>query len=464
MEIKNLIKEEKFEKIDFAQPENYVLKLKPGLNEETIKEISNYKNEPKWMLDFRLKSFEIFKGKALPNWGVDLSNINFDEIIYYIKPWERKASSWEELPQEIKTTFERLGIPEQERKFLGGIGGMYESEIVIHKIREQLAKKGIIFTDPESALKQHEELFKKWFGKIVPPGDNKFAALNSAVWSGGSFIYVPKDVEVELPLQAYFRINSRNVGQFERTLIIADEGAKVTYIEGCSSPLYTKNSLHAAVVEIIALKNAHVRYITIQNWSRNVYNLVTKRAFAYENASVEWFDFNCGSKATMKYPCVYLLGERAKANTISISIANRDQHQDAGAKVLHLAPNTSSKIISKSISLNGGRTSYRGLLKIIAKAKNSKSFVKCDALLLDKFSRSDSYPTTQVDAKNAIVAHEASVGKIDENKIFYLTSRGLNENEAKTLILLGFMSDFVNVLPLEQAIEFKKLIELELEK
>jgi len=452
-----------YSKYDFKNPINYAIHFPKGLNEKIVEEISRIKNEPEWMRKFRLNAYEIFKQKPMPMWGGDLSKINFDDITYFAKPTEKKAKSWEELPEEIKKTYERLGIPEAERKFLAGVEVMYESEVVYNKVRKDLEKQGVIFCDTDSALQNYPDIFKRYFGKVVPPADNKFAALNSAVWSGGSFIYVPEGVKVELPLQAYFRINASNIGQFERTLIIAEKNSDVTYIEGCSAPIYSTDSLHAAVVEIIAKENAHVRYITIQNWSSDVYNLVTKRAFAYENAFVEWIDSNIGSKVTMKYPSVYMLGKNAKANILSIAFANKNQHQDTGAKAIHLAPNTSSKITSKSICVNGGRTSYRGLVKVIKGATNVKSSVRCDALILDDKSRTDTYPYMEIDENDATITHEASVGKIGEDKIFYLTSRGIPEQEALSMIVLGFIEEFIRELPLEYAVEFNRLIKIEME-
>ncbi|VVB65391.1 Uncharacterised protein [Candidatus Gugararchaeum adminiculabundum] len=440
-----------------------VFRTGKGLSRELIKEISAMKNEPKWMREFRLNSYEIFLKKNPPSWGPDLSQANFEHITYYLKSSDRPERKWEDVPEGIKRTFDRLGVPEAEKKFLGGVGAQYESETVYHHLKESLEKQGIIFCSTDQALQEHEEIFREWFGKIVPPSDNKFAALNSAVWSGGSFIYVPKGVEVKLPLQAYFRINERAMGQFERTLIIVDEGAKVHYIEGCTAPTYSSDSLHAAVVEIIAKKNSQVQYTTIQNWSNNVYNLVTKRSHAYENARVYWLDGNIGSKATMKYPSVYLMGAGAKADLLSIAFANKGQHQDAGGKVFHLAPNTSSRIVSKSISKGGGRTSYRGLALVKKGAKNSTVSVKCDALMLDKFSRSDTYPSMKIDENDATVSHEASVGKLSDDQVFYLRSRGLSESDARSMIVLGFIEDFVKELPLEYAVELNRLVKLEME-
>jgi Fe-S cluster assembly protein SufB len=452
-----------YSKYDFKNPVNYVITLPKGLSEKIVEEISRIKNEPEWMREFRLKAFEIFKQKPMPMWGGDLSKINFDNITYFAKPTERKVKSWEELPEEIRKTYERLGIPEAERKFLAGVEVMYESMVVYDRVKKELEKQGVIFCDTDSALQNYPDIFKKYFGKVVPPSDNKFAALNSACWSGGSFIYVPEGVKVKMPLQAYFRINAANMGQFERTLIIAEPDSEVTYIEGCSAPIYSTDSLHAAVVEIIAKENSHVRYITIQNWSGDVYNLVTKRAFAYENAFVEWIDANIGSKVTMKYPSVYMLGRNSRANILSVAFANKDQHQDTGAKAIHLAPDTSSKITSKSICMNGGRTSYRGLVKVAKGATNVKSSVRCDALILDDKSRTDTYPYMEIAENDATITHEASVGKIGEDKIFYLTSRGIPESEALSMIVLGFIEEFIKELPFEYAVEFNRLIKIEME-
>lgn len=452
-----------YSKYDFKDPERFVYKIQRGLSREVIEEISAIKNEPRWMRDFRLESYEHFVKKPMPFWGADLKPINFDEYIYYMKTTDKTGKSWDEVPEYIKKTFDRLGIPEAERKFLAGVGAQYESEMVYHSIREDLKKKGVIFVDTDSALKEYPEIFREHFGTVVPPADNKFAALNSAVWSGGSFIYVPKGVKVEIPLQAYFRINAKAMGQFERTLIIADEGASVHYVEGCTAPIYSRDSLHSAVVEVIAKKGAKVRYTTIQNWSKNVYNLVTKRAVAYENATVEWIDGNLGSKVTMKYPCVYLLGRGAKAEILSVAYAGRDQHQDAGAKVIHVAPDTTSTITSKSISKNGGRATYRGLLKVHKGATNVKANVRCDALILDEYSRSDTYPTMEIEEELVSIGHEATVGKISEDQIFYLMSRGLSESEALTAIILGFIEPFSKELPMEYAIELNRLIQLEME-
>ncbi len=450
-------------KYGFHDPEQYTFKIERGLNADIIRRISEHKKEPEWMTEIRLKAYEVFTQKKMPNWGGDLSKIDFQNIIYYVKPSEKAESDWENVPESIKNTFEKLGIPEAERKFLGGVGAQYDSETVYHNLREDLTKKGVIFTDMDTAVKEHPEIVKKYFGTIIPMEDNKFVALNTATWSGGSFVYIPKNVHVDIPLQAYFRINTKNMGQFERTLIIAEEGASVHYVEGCTAPTYSSDSLHAAVVEVIALPRSKIRYTTIQNWSNNVYNLVTKRAYAYEDATVEWIDGNLGSKLTMKYPSVYLVGKNAKADILSVAFAGKGQHQDAGAKVVHLAPNTTSTIVSKSISKGGGRASYRGLLKIAKGATNSKSNVRCDALLLDEESRSDTYPYIEIDEDTATMGHEATVGKVGEEQIFYLMSRGLTEEEALTMIILGFIEPFSKELPMEYAIELNKLIKLEME-
>jgi Fe-S cluster assembly protein SufB len=413
-----------YSKYDFKDSTDlYVYTSKKGLSRGTVEEISRIKNEPEWMLDFRLRSYDIFMKKPMPVWGGDLSKINFQNIFYYTKASEKQSKSWDDVPDSVRKTFDKLGIPEAEKKFLAGVGAQYESETVYHNLREDLSKQGVIFSDTDTAVKEHPDILKKYFGKVIPPEDNKFAALNSAVWSGGSFIYVPPNVKIELPLQAYFRINAENIGQFERTLIIADEGSEVHYIEGCTAPVYTTESLHSAVVELIAKKNAKIRYTTIQNWSKDVYNLVTKRAYAYENARVEWIDGNIGSKLTMKYPGVYMLGRNAHAEVVSIAFAGSDQHQDAGAKAVHLAPDTTSRITSKSVSKQSGRTTYRGLLHVAKGATGVKSNVRCDALLLDETSRTDTYPYVEVNEDDATISHEASVGKIGEDQIFYLMSQ-----------------------------------------
>ncbi len=452
-----------YSKYAFSDPELYVYKAKRGLSREIVEEISRLKNEPSWMTEFRLKAYDIFITKPMPTWGADLSEIDFNNIIYYIKPTEKKGRSWEEVPEYIKRTFERLGIPEAERKFLAGVEAQYESEVVYSSIRKDLESKGVIFTDMDTAVKEYPDIVKKYFGTVVPPNDNKFAALNSAVWSGGSFVYVPEGVEVDIPLQAYFRINAASVGQFERTLIIAEPYSKVHYIEGCTAPIYSTDSLHAAVVEIIAKKGAKVRYTTIQNWSTNVYNLVTKRAFAYEDATVEWVDGNIGSKVTMKYPAIYLLGKGAKGEVISVAYAKKGQHQDTGAKIYHLAPYTTSRITSKSISKDGGRTSYRGLIYVAKGAKYVKSSVRCDALLLDDLSRTDTYPYEEIQDDTAIVTHEATVSKIGEDQLFYLMSRGIPEVDALNMIVMGFLEPFVKELPMEYALELNRLIKLEMQ-
>ena len=450
-------------KYGFHVDEEYVFKAKKGLSEEIVREISAIKKEPSWMLDFRLKSLKAFWEKPMPKWGANLGTIDFQDIYYYLKPTEGQVKDWNQLPEGIKSTFDRLGIPEAERNFLAGAGAQFDSETVYHKIREDLEQLGVIFTDMDTALREHSNIVKKYFSTVIPHNDNKFAALNSAVWSGGSFVYVPEGVKVELPLQAYFRINAQNMGQFERTLIIVEPGSFCHYIEGCTAPVYATDSLHAAVVEVIASENSRVRYTTIQNWSNNVYNLVTKRAFAYRNATVEWIDGNLGSKITMKYPAVYLLEEGAKADILSIAFAGKGQHQDAGAKAVHMAPNTTSTIISKSISKGGGRTTYRGLLNVAENAVNSKSHVKCDALILDSESASDTVPYMEINNKNVNIGHEATTGKVSEDQVFYLMSRGLSEQHAMTMIVSGFIEPFVKELPLEYAIELNRLIQMEME-
>jgi Fe-S cluster assembly protein SufB len=453
-----------YSKYDFKDStEKYVYTTKKGLSKEVVEEISRMKGEPQWMLDFRLRSYEIFMKKPMPNWGGSLGQIDFNNIYYYAKASEKTEKDWDNVPAEVKATFDKLGIPEAEKKFLAGVGAQYESEVVYHSLREDLAKQGVLFLDTDTALKEHPEVFKKYFGKIIPPEDNKFAALNSAVWSGGSFIYVPKGIKVDLPLQAYFRINKENIGQFERTLIIADEGAEVHYIEGCTAPVYSSESLHSAVVELIAMKGAKLRYTTIQNWSNDVYNLVTKRAYAYEGARVEWIDGNIGSKLTMKYPGIYLLGQRAHGETLSIAFAGKNQHQDTGAKMIHLGPNTTSRITSKSVSKNNGRTTYRGLLHVAKGATNVKASVRCDALLLDDISKTDTYPYMEINQEDATVTHEATVGKIGDEQIFYLMTRGFTEEEALTLIVNGFIEPFTKELPMEYAVELNRLIKMEMD-
>jgi Fe-S cluster assembly protein SufB len=458
------VNEEYLQKYGFYEPENYTFKSRKGLDEEIVKEISWMKGEPEWMMRFRLAALAAFNSKPMPNWGGEaLRDINFDDIYYYIKPTDKQAHSWEELPKEIKDTYDRLGIPEAEKKYLAGVGAQYESEVIYHNLAKELEAQGVIFLDTDSGLREHPELFRQYFGTIIPYTDNKFAALNSAVWSGGSFIYVPPGVKIEMPLQAYFRINAKNVGQFERTLIIVDEGAQVHYVEGCTAPVYSSDSLHSAVVEIIVKKGARCRYTTIQNWSTNVYNLVTKRAAAYEGATMEWVDGNLGSKLTMKYPSVYLMEPGAHGEILSIAFAGRGQHQDAGGKVVHAAPNTTSKIVSKSISKDGGRTSYRGLLKVYRDATNSRSNVVCDALLLDEHSRSDTYPYIEVDNDNVVIGHEASVSKIGEEQLFYAMSRGVSEEDASTMVVSGFIEPLVKELPMEYAVEMNRLIALQME-
>nr|MBN2276160.1 Fe-S cluster assembly protein SufB [candidate division Zixibacteria bacterium] len=453
------------EKYGFHDPEEYFHKGAKGLNHEVVEMISRMKQEPDWMRDFRHRALDTFLAKPMPRWGNTeiLNAIDFDNIYYYIKPIEKRGESWEDVPEYIKNTFEKLGIPEAERKFLAGVSAQYESEVVYHSFKEDLEKQGVIFLDMDSGLKQHPELVKKYFSTVIPMADNKFAALNSAVWSGGSFIYVPPGIDVKIPLQAYFRINAENMGQFERTLIIADKGSRVHYIEGCTAPVYSSNSLHSAVVELIALDGAYIRYTTIQNWAHNILNLVTKRAVAHSHATVEWVDGNIGSRLTMKYPCVYLVGQGARGEILSIAFAGKNQHQDAGAKVIHAAPDTSSRITSKSISKAGGRASYRGLAKVYPGAENSKISVECDALLIDDASRSDTYPTMEIDADNVRIEHEARVSKVAEEQIFYLTSRGLSEDEARLLIINGFIEPFTKELPMEYAVELNRLIELEME-
>ena len=452
-----------YSKYGFHDKEESVFKTEKGLTEETVRQISKIKNEPEWMLKLRLKSLEEFWKRPMPQWGANLNTIDFNEIYYYLKPTERQGDKWEDVPEYIKNTFDKLGIPEAERKFLGGVGAQYESEVVYHKIREDLEKLGVVFLDMDGGLREYPEIVKKYFCTVIPHNDNKFAALNTAVWSGGSFVYIPAGVKVDLPLQAYFRINARNMGQFERTLIIAEPGSSVHYVEGCTAPTYSSDSLHSAVVELIALEGSRIQYTTIQNWSNNVYNLVTKRAFAHKNATVSWVDGNLGSKLTMKYPSIYLLGENARAEILSVAFAGRGQHQDAGGKILHLAPNTSSRITSKSVSKDGGRTTYRGLLSVAEGCKNVKSHVSCDALILDDKSASDTVPYMEINEKDVNIEHEATVGKIGEEQLFYLMSRGLSEDQAKTMIVSGFMEPFTKELPLEYAIELNRLIALNME-
>jgi len=440
-----------------------VFKAEKGLNHAVIDQISDHKNEPDWMRQFRHEALDIFLSKPMPNWGADLSGIDFEDIFYYLKPSSGAEKNWDDVPESIKNTFERLGIPEAERKFLAGVGAQYDSEVVYHSLREEWEKIGVIFLDMDTGLREHEDIVREYFATIIPAADNKFAALNSAVWSGGSFVYVPKGVHVDIPLQAYFRINAENMGQFERTLIIVEEGASVHYVEGCTAPIYSSNSLHSAVVEIIIKKGARCRYTTIQNWSTDVYNLVTKRAVAYEGATMEWIDGNLGSKVTMKYPAVYMMGPKAHGEILSIAFAGHGQHQDAGGKVVHGAPYTSSKIVSKSISKDGGRASYRGLLRVAKGAHHSKSNVVCDALLLDEASRSDTYPYIEIEEDNVAVGHEASVSKIGEEQLFYLMSRGISEDEAAAMIVGGFIEPLVKELPMEYAVEMNRLIQLQME-
>jgi Fe-S cluster assembly protein SufB len=447
----------------FRDEEDYVFKSGRGLTRATVEEISAMKDEPEWMRDFRLKALEHFQKRPMPNWGADLSGIDFDDIFYYIRPAEKQGKTWEEVPEYIKNTFEKLGIPEAERKFLAGVGAQYESEVIYHSLREDLEKQGVIFLDMDSGVREHPELVKKYFGTIIPYNDNKFAALNSAVWSGGSFIYVPPGVRIDVPLQAYFRINAENMGQFERTLIIVDKDAYVHYVEGCTAPTYTTNSLHSAVVEIVVLEGGRCRYTTIQNWSKNVYNLVTKRAAAYKNATMEWVDGNLGSKVTMKYPAVWLMEEGARGEILSVAFASDGQHQDAGGKVVHVAPRTSSQIISKSISKGTGRSSYRGLVKVYKGAEEVRSNVVCDALLLDETSKTDTYPYIEVEEERASIGHEATVSKVAEEQIFYWMSRGLTEDEAMSMIVNGFIEPIAKELPLEYAVELNRLIQLEME-
>ena len=449
-------------KYDFRNEEKYSFKSRRGLDAEIVAMISDMKNEPQWMRDFRLKSLEIFNSKPMPKWGGSV-DLDFNDIFYYIKPSDRQGRSWDEVPDDIKRTFDKLGIPEAEKKFLSGVKAQYESEVVYGSLREDLARQGVIFTDTDSAVREHPDLVREYFATIIPPTDNKFAALNSAVWSGGSFIYVPKGVKIDFPLQAYFRINAENMGQFERTLIIVDEGAQIHYVEGCTAPMYSTESLHSAVVEILVKKHARCRYTTIQNWANNIYNLVTKRAMAYENATMEWIDGNLGSRLTMKYPAVYMMEPGARGEILSIAFASHGQHQDAGAKVVHCAPDTSSRIISKSISKNGGRSSYRGLVRVEKNATRSKSNVVCDALILDSKSRSDTYPYIEVENQDVAIGHEASVSRIGEEQLFYLQSRGLSEAEAGTMIVNGFIEPLVKELPMEYAVEMNRLIELQME-
>ena len=451
------------ERWGWHDPERFVFKPRRGLSKEVVEEISWLKSEPDWMRRFRLKAYDRFERKPLPTWGADLSGLDFSQIYYFLRATERKSGSWDDVPSDIKRTFDRLGIPEAERKYLSGVSAQYESEVVYHRVKEELSKQGVLFCDMDTAVREHPEIVRRYFATVIPPGDNKLAALNSATWSGGSFIYVPPGVRVDIPLQAYFRINAENVGQFERTLIIADEGAFVHYVEGCTAPVYASDSLHAAVVELIALPHSRIRYTTIQNWSSNVYNLVTKRALAHESAVVEWVDGNLGSKVTMKYPAVVLMGRRAHGEVLSLAMAGPEQHQDTGAKMTHVAPETSSVIVSKSISRGGGRTSYRGLVKVLPGATGVKSKVRCDALLVDEASRSDTYPYMDVKELGAQIGHEATVARIGEEQLFYLMSRGLAESEASAMIVRGFVEPITKQLPMEYAVELNRLIELQME-
>ena len=450
------------EKYGFHDKDQFVFKMRKGLDRSIVEEISKMKGEPQWMTDYRLKALETFEKKPLPTWGGDVSTIDFQDIYYYVKPTSDEVKSWEDVPADMKRTFDKLGIPEAEQKFLSGVGAQYDSEVVYHKIKESLEKQGVIFVSCDHGLRDHEALFKQYFGTVIPSTDNKFAALNSAVWSGGSFIYVPKGVRVDVPLQAYFRINTKDMGQFERTLIIVDEGAYVHYVEGCTAPIYSSDSLHSAVVEIIVKKGGRCRYTTVQNWSNNVYNLVTKRAVAYANATMEWVDGNLGSKLTMKYPAIYMMEPGAHGEVLSIAFAGQGQHQDAGAKAVHCAPNTSSKIISKSISKDGGRAGYRGLVKVVKGATDCRSTVNCDALILDEHSRSDTYPYMEIEEDRVTIGHEATVSKIGDEQIFYLTSRGIPE-EAAAMIVAGFIEPVVKELPMEYAVEMNRLIQLQME-
>ena len=450
-------------KYGFKDPEVHVFKSRKGLDESIVREISAMKGEPEWMLKFRLKALDHFEKRPIPTWGPDLSSLDLDDIYYYVKPIDQEGKSWDDIPESIKNTFDRLGIPEAEQKFLAGVGAQYESEMVYHSIHEQLAEQGVIFKSIENGLRDHPDLFREYFGTVIPYTDNKFAALNSAVWSGGSFVYIPPGLKVDLPLQAYFRLNVANIGQFERSLIIADEGSQVHYVEGCTAPQYTTDSFHSGVIEIVVKKNARVRYTTIQNWSTNVYNLVTQRARVEEHGTMEWVDANLGSKVTMKYPSCYLLGENAHGEILSMAFGGRGQSLDAGGKMLHFAPNTSSKITSKSISKNGGRCSYRGLIKVMEGVENVKSNVVCDALILDPQSRSDTYPYIEAENNRVSIGHEASVTKVNEDQLFYLMSRGLDKEQANTLIVSGFIEPLVKELPMDYAIEMNRLIQLQME-
>ena len=449
--------------LGWSDDEDYVFKPTKGLNEDLVREISWMKGEPNWMRDFRVKSLKQFEKRPMPHWGGDMSEIYFDDIYYYIKPSEAVVDEWEDVPESIKDTYEKLGIPEAERKYLAGVTAQYESEVVYHKNREDLERQGVIFCDMDTALREYPEIVRAYFGKVIPSNDNKFSALNSAVWSGGSFIYVPEGVEVEMPLQAYFRINAENMGQFERTLIIADKGSKVHYIEGCSAPVYSTDSLHSAVVEIVVKESARVTYTTIQNWSNNVFNLVTKRAIVEAEGHMEWIDGNIGSRLTMKYPAVVMVGPKASGEVLSVAYAGEGQHQDAGAKMTHAAPETTSKIVSKSISKDGGRSSYRGLVRVEDEAYGCKSHVQCDALILDEDSISDTYPYMEIGSTDAVIGHEATVSKVADEQLFYLTSRGLTEEQATGMIVNGFIEPVTRTLPMEYAVEWSRLIELQME-
>ena len=449
-------------KYDFRTQSEAVFKARKGIDAEIVNQISDMKNEPDWMRQFRLRSLEVFESKPMPKWGGDIS-LDFQDIYYYLKPTNEQGKTWDDVPDEIKETFDKLGIPEAEKKFLAGVKAQFESEVVYGSLQEDLGKKGVIFTDTDTAVREHSDLLREYFGTIIPPEDNKFAALNSAVWSGGSFIYIPKGVSIDFPLQAYFRINAERMGQFERTLIIADEGAQIHYVEGCTAPMYSTESLHSAVVEVIVKKNARCRYTTIQNWANNIYNLVTKRAVAYQDATMEWVDGNLGSRLTMKYPAVYMMEPGARGEILSIAFSSAGQHQDAGAKLVHCAPNTTGQIISKSISKGGGRSSYRGLVKVEKGAHNSKNNVVCDALILDPESRSDTYPYIEIAEQDVSIGHEASVSRIGEEQLFYLMSRGLSEAEASTMIVNGFVEPLVKELPMEYAVEMNRLIQLQME-
>ena len=451
------------EQYAFHDDITYLRETKAGLTEATVREISETKDEPAWMLEYRLRAFKHFEARAMPHWGGDLTKLDFSKIVYYRKPSEREEKSWDDVPDQIKKTFERLGIPEAERKFLSGVGAQYDSEVVYHSVREDLQKLGVIFMGTDQGMKEYPEIFKKYFGTVVPAEDNKFAALNSAVWSGGSFVYVPKGVDVPLPLQAYFRINGQNTGQFERTLIVVDEGASLHYIEGCTAPNWATDSLHVAVVEVIALPGSKVRYTTIQNWSNDVYNLVTKRAHAHAGATVEWIDANTGAQLTMKYPGIYLLGEKAHAEIVSVAVASKGQHQDTGAKAVHLAPDTTSRIVGKSVCKDGGVATYRGTVKVAPGATGVTTSVRCDALILDEGSRSETYPYIDIQEDDTSMSHEATVGRVSDDQIFYLMSRGMTENEATNLIVQGFLEVFTKELPMEYALEFNRLIRLEME-